>query len=472
MGIFAAPLPEAISFTEQLDEALRRLPEGKGLSRLQRHWIAFCITAIVVTHAICWERFERGSAGYYRAKALSFMLHWSPIPWKKLLMASTLLLFRLHGITSGILAIDDDNRPRSKSTKRLFGVHKVIDKKTNGFVMAQNLVKLVLVTRTITLPVGIEFYMPDPAFKAWLENDKELKAKGVAKPRRPAMPKPRKDFPSKQKIATILLRRFKWMASWMTVKAIVADAAYLSPFLRAECARIYPQAQLISQLRNNQLVWAGRGQPKALKEYFKGLPARRIKLMRRGSDEVEVIMASARLHVKSHKGRTMLIVAVKYKDDEEYRFLAAIDPTWRSLDVVKAYAFRWLVEVVIEDWKLYEGFGKMACQQREEGARRSLCLSMLVDHFLLQTPEQLRLARAGQPLHTVGTLMNQLQVSCLLKTVEGILASPDPTAALQELAQQLREVVVLRPSDKHMSGKEFADLGPSPSLSRRFGKGP
>ena len=155
---------------------------------------------------------------------------------------------------------------------------------------------------------------------------------------------------------------------------------------------------------------------------------------------------------------------------EEYRFLAAIDPTWRSLDVVKAYAFRWLVEVVIEDWKLYEGFGKMACQQREEGARRSLCLSMLVDHFLLQTPEQLRLARAGQPLNTVGTLMNQLQLSCLLKTVEGILANPDPTAALQDLAQQLREVIVLRPSDKHMSGKEFADLGPSSSLSRRLGK--
>ena len=97
-------------------------------------------------------------------------------------------------------------------------------------------------------------------------------------------------------------------------------------------------------------------------------------------------------------------------------------------------------------------------------------LKLKVDHFLLQTPEQLRLARAGQPLNTVGTLMNQLQLSCLLKTVEGILANPDPTAALQELAQQLREVIVLRPSDKHMSGKEFADLGPSSSLSRRLGK--
>jgi len=67
--------------------------------------------------------------------------------------------------------------------------------------------------------------MPNPAFKTWLENDKELKAKGVAKSQRPAEPKPDKDFPSKQKIATILLRRFKWMASWISVKAIVADAA-------------------------------------------------------------------------------------------------------------------------------------------------------------------------------------------------------------------------------------------------------
>ena len=345
MGIFSAPLPEAVSFAEDLDKALHSLPGGKGLSRLQKLWIAFCMTAIIVTHTICWERFERGSAGYYKAKALSFMLHWAPLPWKKLLMASTLMLIRLHGITNGILAIDDDNRPRSKSTSRLFGVHKVLDKKTNGFVMAQNLIKLVLITKTITLPVGIEFYIPDPAFKAWLEHDKELQAKHLPKAQRPVKPQPNKMFPSKQKIATILLRRFKWMASWVTIKAIVADAAYLSPFLRAECARIYPQAQLISQLRNNQLVWAGGRPPKALKDYFRDMPARRVKLLRRGSDEVEVIIASARLHVKSHKGRTMLIVAMKYKDEEEYRFLAAIDPTWRSLDVVKAYAFRWLVGV-------------------------------------------------------------------------------------------------------------------------------
>ena len=49
-----------------------------------------------------------------------------------------------------------------------------------------------------------------------------------------------------------------------------------------------------------------------------------------------------------------------------------------SEDIIRYYALRWLVEVLIEDWKQHEGWGKMACQQAEDGARRGLLLSMSV----------------------------------------------------------------------------------------------
>lgn len=469
MAIFSEPIPEVADFLNDLDHALSSLPGGKHLSSLQRHWIGFCITGIIVTHTLCWECFERGSAGYYKAKALSFMLHWAPIPWEKLLMASTLLLLRLYKVTSGILAIDDTNRPRSKAVKRLFGVHKVKDKKTNGYVMAQCLVRMVLVTQTITVPVGVEFYRPDPRVRAWRENDKRLRKQGVAKASRPAKPEPRRQYPSKQQIATRLLRRFQYrVGGRVRIMAITADAAYMSKFFSTECARVYPGIQVISQLRCNQLVSDGRRPRQSLEAYFANCHAQRIDVRRRGTDGVTIFMTSARLRVKAMGGRKMLIVAMKYEGDEKYRYLVGTDLTWRSLDVVKAYSYRWLVEVEIEDWKVYEGGGKGACQQGEDGARRGLCLSMLVDHALLHHPKQLHLARTGQPLQTVGTLMHQLQVNCLLQKIESILDSQDPKAALQEFADQLSEVVVIRPSDKHMSGRVFDDLGPTPSLQHRF----
>ena len=49
-------------------------------------------------------------------------------------------------------------------------------------------------------------------------------------------------------------------------------------------------------------------------------------------------------------------------------------------DIIRYYALHWLVEVFIEDWKQHEGWGKMACQQAEDGTRRALLLSLLLDH--------------------------------------------------------------------------------------------
>ncbi len=49
--------------------------------------------------------------------------------------------------------------------KEVYGAHKVRNKKGGGFVSAQNIVLLIIVTPTVTMPVFAYFYRPDPVQK-------------------------------------------------------------------------------------------------------------------------------------------------------------------------------------------------------------------------------------------------------------------------------------------------------------------
>ena len=62
-----------------------------------------------------------------------------------------------HGITDGVLVVDDSDVQRAKQTKRIHRAHRLHDKKTGGSFNGQSLVLLVLVTSTVTLPVGWVF---------------------------------------------------------------------------------------------------------------------------------------------------------------------------------------------------------------------------------------------------------------------------------------------------------------------------
>ncbi len=53
--------------------------------------------------------------------------------------------------------------------------------------------------------------------------------------------------------------------------------------------------------------------------------------------------------------------------------------------------------------------------------------------------------------------------------MRNVLASDDPKAKLRAIADDNDKVVALRKSTKHISGRDFEDLGPSPSLQKRFG---
>ena len=165
--IIGKPAPFVSAFVDTVDEAIRAHSPSHGMSAIQRAWLAFCVTAVLVTNSICWARFERASLGTYSLAALSWMFRHSKIPWEPLLVASVRVILRQYGITSGSLVIDDTDNQRSKSAKTLAHLYKLRDKESGGYIWGQSLVFLLLVTPTISIPVGVVFYQPAPELSAW-----------------------------------------------------------------------------------------------------------------------------------------------------------------------------------------------------------------------------------------------------------------------------------------------------------------
>ena len=117
--IIGKPAPFVCAFIEAVDTAIRAYQPHHAMSATQRAWLAFCVTAVLVTNSICWARFERASLGTYSLAALSWMFRHSKIPWDHLLVASVRVILRHHGIISGRLVIDDTDHQRAKAAKAL-----------------------------------------------------------------------------------------------------------------------------------------------------------------------------------------------------------------------------------------------------------------------------------------------------------------------------------------------------------------
>jgi hypothetical protein len=96
--ILATPAPFVSAFIEAVDEAIRQDHPNVGMTVMQRTWLAFCVTATLVTHSICWAQFERTSLGTYSMAAASWMFRHSKLPWDQLLVASVRVILRYHGI--------------------------------------------------------------------------------------------------------------------------------------------------------------------------------------------------------------------------------------------------------------------------------------------------------------------------------------------------------------------------------------
>lgn len=468
--LFTEALASADDYVNALNREIIKKSPDKALSRIARKFLAFTITGIIVTGTISWKKMERASAGAWSTKAMSWFLHHSTsIVWKILLVHSLRYIFRIYGVKSGVFVIDDYDRHRSKNTTMIHGVHKVKNKKGGGFVSSQNVVKAVLVTGSLTLPVGFGVHQPDPDVKAWRKNNEALKKKKIPKRERPPELPKNPDYPSKKEIAMKLLRQFRHHFGDIEIKAFVADNAFLSKQLRDDFRRVYPKSQMISQLRYNQGITTPSRKKHRLNEYFEGIANIKKPIELRCGTVKVITYKSSRLWVNAHK-RWYHVVAMRYEGEEDFRYLCATDVTWRAEDIIRAYAYRWIVEVVIEDSKLYAGYGQVAMQQGEEGTCRAIILSQLLDHFLISHPLQSGLHRAGKPLWTVGSMKRKLQLEALKLSIEKVLDSPDPKEALREWMQNVEDLIDLRPSKKHMMGQDFDFMSPSPSLSKRFGK--
>ena len=463
--IIGKPAPFVSAFVDAVDDAIREHDPSHGMSAIQRTWLAFCVTAILVTNSICWARFERASLGTYSLAALSWMFRHSKIPWDDLLVASVGVILRHYGITSGSLVIDDTDNQRSKSATTLAHLYKLRDKESGGYIWGQSLVFLVLVTPKISIPVGFTFYQPAPELSAWYKQEKALKKQGVPKKQRPPKPPPNPLYPTKQQLALRLLERFKVQHLGVRVHCITADALYgTAPFVDGASA-LFGGVQVISQARSNQNVRVHQRE-QHIADYFATHPGTPQTIRIRGGDEVVAMVGSARLYVCSHKTKRF-IVAIKYEGEETYRYLIASDLSWRTLDIVQGHSLRWLVEVFIQDWKSHEGWSQLTKQPGEEGARQSVILSLLVDHALFVHPDQHAQLKNNLPAYTVGSLRANVQVERLVDVIDGLVSSDDPQSRLSHFTKALHEVFAFGRSKKHMIQRQLGRLEPTPSLKYR-----
>jgi len=454
------------TFVTDLDIVLGQLKSNAKLGKLQKYWLGFCLTGILLTNSVNWAKFERASLGGYRVAALSWMFRQSKISWPWLLVASVSLILKSYDIKEAVVVVDESDHARSKQTKRIYGVRKQKHKPSNGYVYGQTIVMLLLVTKTLTFPVGFAFYRPDPALTAWAKEDKRLKKQGVAKKDRPVKPVKNSAYPTKVELALGLLQAFKSHHSNIRVNGVLADALYGEAKFLDGADEIMGGTQVISQIRANQTI-EYKGKKRSVTDYFtKTNVGVGTVVTVRGGQTVKATVSSARLKVCAH-GKKRLVVALKWDGEEEYRYLVASDMTWRTQDVIQAYTLRWLIEVFFEDWKLYEGWGQEAKQFDKEGSSQGLILSLLFDHCLLLHPEQSARIENKLPALTVGSLQRKAQMIVLLEVIKKILEQENPAEKLQKVAKQIDEVFRLMPSKKHLIGRDLGRLEPTASLLYR-----
>jgi hypothetical protein len=421
-------------------------------------WLGFCLTAIILTNSVCWKAWERWSGGKYSDGALSWMFRKSQIPWNKLLTASMRLILKKYNIKHGVLVIDDSDHQRSKNTKKIGYIHRIKDKKNEGYFNGQNLVFLCLVTDLITIPCSFSFYLPDPDYKQWEKQNKKLKKEGVKKNQRPQKPLKNEKYPTKLEIAYFLLEQFFKADFGIKIKCILADAFYGSCEFVNKASQLNNGIQVISQIRSNQLVRNERGLLVEVKEYFKTVKSTKQKVVIRGGSEKTIIFCARNLHVDAH-GKKRTIIAVKYSDEKEYRYIIATDMSWQTLDIIRGYTLRWLIEVFFEDWKMHEGWNNLAKQQGDEGSSRGVILSLLLDHSFLFHGIQQSCIENKLPLHTIGSLIETSKLQIINDKIAAILKSNDPRAEFQTFNRRLEHMMMSeRHSEKHMCHRGFKDV--------------
>lgn len=447
--IIGEGLPFIQTYVASLNEAIKSGSPSNELTRIQRYWLSFVILGVLVTNTLCWARFERFSCGEYGASAICWVFKKAKVAWDLLLSASVRKIIENYGIKSGILVVDDTDVERSKNTTEISKVHTIRDKKRSGFFKGQNIIFLLLVTETLSIPVGFAFYEPDPVISAWKKEDKRLRKSGVAKRFRPSSPKRDPNYPTKVQLSLKLIEGFVGCFPEIRIKASIADAFYGSREFFEGASEISKQSQVMSQLKKTQLMNVN-GQFIAIGKFFENYSGKTEEVMLRHTNK-KITYRSTKFKVKSHEKR-LYVIALKYEDEAEYRYLVAQDTSWNDVDVIKAYAFRWLVEVFIQDWKSYEGWERLAMQRGVDGSERGVIISLLSGHALHFHKEQMALYQNKELAATVGSLRERVMMESLSAFIGNIVKSNDPTAMFEAYSSRISELFQLRSSIQHMRG--------------------
>ena len=83
--VIAQPAPFVSAFVDAVDQAIRKQSPHHGMSAMQRAWLAFCVTAVLVTNSICSGTLAQGPAlGPIHSRPCPGMFRHSKIPWDAL----------------------------------------------------------------------------------------------------------------------------------------------------------------------------------------------------------------------------------------------------------------------------------------------------------------------------------------------------------------------------------------------------
>ena len=395
--------------------------------------------------------------------AIYAMLRRAKIPYKKMFWGSLKVIIELLKVRVITLAIDDTERERSKGCKFLPYVRKAICKATGGWIRAQNLVFIVLVTERATIPIWFCFHRPVNLTK----DQKKIVKKN---------PKKVKKFDEKYRtkvdlvclglyIVSRMLKKLETeLGITLVIKCVAGDNGFASAQIQQAVKR-YFDCQYVSKANPLQNV-ISRGKERSLKKFFQRFSSVISTISIRGRDVV-VEYKAARVFISSY-GRKVFVVALRYRGNKSWQYLFGTDLTWTAESVIKAYGLRWLVEVFFEDWKQYDGWGVGALQRSVDGAARGVFLSLLIDLFLLyyqRTNPSLR-EHGRDELYSAGTVIRFLQAESIHQAIEAILDHDNPRQKLAEIHEKLLEVAERRVSLKHAHRWDFESLEPSPGLTR------
>jgi hypothetical protein len=160
-------------------------------------------------------------------------------------------------------------------------------------------------------------------------------------------------------------------------------------------------------------------------------------------------------------------VASKDAEEETSRSLLASALTGRTLAMVQGHSLRGLGEVLVQDWKGQAGWAQLTKQPGEEGARRRVLLSLLVEHALGVHPAQDAQRTNNLPAYPVGSLRANVPVECLVAVLEDLVSSEAPQSRLQHFTTARHEVCAFGRSKKPMIQRHLGRLEPTPSLQYR-----